>query len=316
MKLEIWTEKYRPGKLEDVVGQEHVVSRLKAWVKKGSVPNMLFSGSAGIGKTTVALCLARELFGEQWKRNFLEMNASDERGIDVVRGRIKDFARVKSIGSDFKIIFLDESDALTGEAQQALRRTMESFSRVARFILSCNYSGRIIEPIQSRTAVFRFKKLGENEVKEFLGRVIKGEKLDVSGDAIKAIFEIAGGDLRQSINLLQASSALGKVSRETVYEVSAHSKPEDIKNMVECALGGKFGDARKKLQDMLINQGLSGEDIVRGIHRQVFGLNIPEEKKISLVDQVGEFEFRMNQGGSPEIQLEALLAQFLKHGKK
>ncbi len=316
MKLEIWTEKYRPVRLEDVVGQEHVVSRLKAWVKKGSVPNMLFSGSAGVGKTTVALCLARELFGEQWKRNFLEMNASDERGIDVVRGRIKNFARVKSIGSDFKIIFLDESDALTGEAQQALRRTMENFSRVARFILSCNYSGRIIEPIQSRTAVFRFKRLGENEVKEFLGRIIKGEKLNVSGDALKAIFEIAGGDLRQAINLLQASSALGKVSRETVYEVSARSKPEDIRDMVESALSGKFGDARKKLQDMLINQGLSGEDIIRGIHRQVFGLDLPEEKKISLVDQVGEFEFRMNQGGSPEIQLEALLAQFLKHGKK
>jgi len=316
MNLEIWTEKYRPQRLDQVVGQEHVVSRLKAWAKKGSIPNMLFAGSAGVGKTTMALCMAHELFGARWKENFQETNASDQRGIDVVRGRIKDFARVKSMGTDFKIIFLDESDALTPEAQQALRRTMEKFSGVCRFILSCNYSGRIIEPIQSRTAVFRFRKLSEPEVNEFLKRIIKAEELEVTEDALKAIYEISGGDLRQSINLLQSSSALGKVNRETVYEASAHSKPEDIHEMVESALHGKFAEARKKLYDMLINQGLSGEDIIRGIHKQVFDLDIPEEKKIALVDHVGEFEFRLNQGGSPEIQLEALLAQFLKHGKK
>jgi replication factor C small subunit len=315
MKLEIWTEKYRPKVLDEVINQKHIVDRLKAWVKKGSIPNMLFAGSAGVGKTTIALCLARELFGEKWRENFQETNASDERGINVVRGRIKDFARVKSMGADFKIIFLDESDALTPEAQQALRRTIERFSNVCRFILSCNYSSRIIEPIQSRTAVFRFKRFNESEVKEYLKRIVKGEKLDVSEDALKAIYEISGGDLRHATNLLQSSSAIGKVTRETVYEVSAQSKPEDIKDMLDKALHGKFADARKKLYDMLITQGLSGEDIIRGIHRHVFELKIPEKKKIELIDQIGEFEFRMNQGGSPEIQLEALLAQFMKIGK-
>ncbi len=316
MKIEIWTEKYRPEKLEDVIGQKHVVSRLKAWVKKGSIPNMMFAGPAGVGKTTLALALAKELFGKQWKDNFQETNASDQRGIDVVRGRVKDFARMKSMGSDFKIIFLDESDALTTEAQQALRRTMEKFSHVARFILSCNYSSKIIDPIQSRTAVFRFRRMDEKDVKEFLERIVKGENLKVSEDAYKAIFDICEGDLRHACNLLQTSSALGEVNRETVYEAAALSKPEDVKNMVENAINGNFGEARKKLYDLLITQGLSGEDIIRGIHKQVFELNVPEDKKITLVDKVGEFEFRLNQGGSPEIQLEALLAQFMKHGKK
>ncbi len=313
MKIEIWTEKYRPEKLDDVIGQKHVVSRLKAWVKGGSIPNMMFAGPAGVGKTTIALTLARELFGKNWKDNFQETNASDQRGIDVVRGKVKDFARMKSMGSEFKIVFLDESDALTPEAQQALRRTMEKFSHVARFILSCNYSSRIIDPIQSRTSVFRFRRMEEKDVREFLRRIVKGEKLKVSDDAYRAIYEISEGDLRHAANLLQSSSALGEVSRETVYEAAALSKPEDIKDMINSALSGNFGEARKKLYDMLIAQGLSGEDIIRGIHKQIFRLDLPGEKKIELVDRVGEFEFRLNQGGSPEIQLEALLAQFMKH---
>jgi len=315
MKLEIWTEKYRPKTLDEVVNQKHIVSRLKAWVKNGSIPHMLFAGPAGVGKTTIALCLARELFGERWKDNFQETNASDERGINIVRGRIKDFARVKSLGADFKIIFLDESDALTPEAQQALRRTMERFSSTCRFILSCNYSSKIIEPIQSRTSVFRFKRLTENDVREYLMRIAKGENLKLTEDAIRAIYEISGGDLRQATNLLQASSALGKVTKETVYEAAAQSKPEDIKEMVENALNGKFIEARKKLYELLITQGLSGEDIIKGIHKELFNLDIPDEKKIKLIEEIGEFEFRINQGGSPEIQLEALLAQFMKHGK-
>jgi replication factor C small subunit len=315
MHMELWTEKYRPKMLDEVIDQKHIVSRLKAWVKKGSVPHMLFAGPAGVGKTTVALCLARELFGESWKNNFQETNASDERGIGIVRGRVKDFARMKSLGADFKIIFLDESDALTPEAQQALRRTMERFSDTCRFILSCNYSSRIIEPIQSRTSVFRFKRLTEEGVKEYLNKIAKGEKLVVSEEAIKAIYEISEGDLRQATNLLQASSALGKVTKETVYDAAAQSKPEDIREMVDSAINGKFAEARKKLFELLISQGLSGEDVIKGIHRELYSLKIPEDRKIKLAEQIGEFEFRLNQGGSPEIQLEALLAQFMKHGK-
>jgi len=310
---QLWTEKYRPKKLEDVINQKHIVERLKAWVKAKTLPNMLFAGPPGVGKTTVALCLAYELFGEYWKENFQETNASDERGIDVVRGRIKEFAQIKPLGSDFKIIFLDESDALTPEAQQALRRTMERFSGVCRFILSCNYSSRLIEPIQSRTAVFRFKELADEHVAEYMNRIVKGEEIKVSENGVKTIAEVSKGDLRLATNVLQATAVSGKeVSKESVYDVVSKARPEDIKDMLSFALNGKFVDARKKLYDMLIKQGLSGEDIIKEIHSQVFDLDVTEEKKLKLLEHIGEFEFRLNQGGSPEIQIEALLAQFLK----
>jgi len=312
---DIWTEKYRPERLEDVVNQKHVVDRLKAWVKEGSIPHMLFAGRAGVGKTTVALCLAKELYGENWKSNFQETNASDQRGIDVVRGRIKEFAKIMPMGADFKIVFLDESDALTPEAQQALRRTMEKFSNVCRFILSCNYSSRVIEPIQSRTAVFRFKNIGEEYVIEYLNRIVSGEKLKADKEALKIIAEISEGDLRRATNTLQSAAAFGSITRETIYEVAAQARPIKIKEMLAAALSGKFPDARKILYDILINDGLSAEDIIKQIHKEVFDLDLPEKSKLELLEKIGEFEFRLNQGGSPEIQLEALLAQFLKMKK-
>jgi replication factor C small subunit len=276
---------------------------------------MLFAGPAGVGKTTIALALAKELYGENWRQNFQETNASDERGINVVRGRIKDFAKMKPLGADFKIIFLDESDSLTPEAQQALRRTIESFSGVCRFILSANYSSRIIEPIQSRCAVFRLKGLNESDVKTYLKRTIKGEKLKADDDALKAIYEISRGDLRKSTNLLQASAALGKITSKSVYEVAAQAQPRDVEEMIGLAINGKFNDARKKLHDLLINQGLSGEDIIREMHRQVLKMDIQEIERLTLVEKIGDFEFRLNQGGSEDIQLEALLTHFLRAKK-
>lgn len=314
-KIEVWTEKYRPKKLGDVINQEHVVDRLKAWVKQGNIPNMLFAGPAGVGKTTVALCLAKELYGENWRQNFQETNASDERGINVVRGRIKDFAKMKPLGADFKIIFLDESDSLTPEAQQALRRTIESFSGVCRFILSANYSSRIIEPIQSRCAVFRLRGLKEADVEAYLDRIIKGEKLKADPDGMKAIYEISGGDLRKSTNLLQASAALGKITAKSVYDVAAQAQPRDVREMIDLALAGKFTDARKKLYDLLINQGLAGDDIVRAVHKEVLNSDIPEIDKLNLVERIGEAEFRLNQGGSEDIQLQALLTHFIRTKK-
>jgi replication factor C small subunit len=310
--MDIWTEKYRAIKLNDVVNQKHVIDRLKAWVKDKSIPNMLFAGSAGVGKTTVALALARELFGEGWRQNFLELNASDERGIQVVRENIKNFASTMPMGAAFKIVFLDEADALTPEAQQALRRTMERFSSSSRFILSCNFSSRLIDPIQSRTAVFRFKRLGEADVKEYMERIIKGEGLKSDAEGLRAIYEISEGDLRKATNLLQAASAIGIVSRDNVYGAASQAKPRDISEMVSLSINGDFSGARKKLYDLTITQGISGDDIIRSIHREVLKIDLPEKTKLELIEKIGEYEFRLNMGSSEEIQLQALLAQFIK----
>jgi len=317
VELAIWAEKYRPTRLSEVINQKHAVERVKAFVKEKNIPHMLFAGPAGTGKTTVALAIAHELYGKEWRTNVLEKNASDERGIDVIRGAVKDFARTKSISEvPYKIIILDESDALTQEAQQALRRTMENFTTVSRFILICNYSGKIIEPIQSRTAVFRFKILIEDDMKKFIKRIVEGEKLKITEDAIAAIIYLSEGDLRKVANLLQASAALGeKITETIVYDVASQAKPADVKEMLEFALNGNFEDARKRLQDMLLRQGLSGEDVIREIHKQIYSLDIPEQSKIQLVEKTGEFEYRLSQGSSDLVQIEALLAQFLLFSK-
>lgn len=315
---EIWVEKYRPKRLSEVVGQEEIVSRIKSFVEKKALPNMLFAGPPGTGKTTVALCIARELFGEGWRQNFLELNASDERGIDTIRTKVKDYARTRPIGDvPYKIVYLDESDALTSDAQNALRRTMEMYTHTARFILACNYSSRIIEPIQSRCAVFRFRRLAEKEIAQMLRRIARAEKLVLTEEGIKAIVYVSGGDMRMAINVLQAAAAVGKkIDEKAVFEVSAMAKPEEVREMLDLALSGKFEEAREKLNDLLVNQGLSGEDILEQIHREIFNLKLPEPMKVKLVDKVGEFDFRLSEGSNERIQLEAVLAHFALIGDR
>jgi replication factor C small subunit len=317
--LEIWSEKYRPQKLNEIINQTHVVERIKAFVKEKNIPHLLFAGSAGTGKTTMALALARELYGKNWQQNVLSLNASDERGIDIIRGKVKDFARTKSLGDvDFRIVLLDEADALTQEAQQALRRTMESFTSVSRFILIGNFSSKIIEPIQSRCAVFRFKSLTEPDIKKFVSRIVEGEKLKITDAAIDAVIYLSEGDLRKVANILQSSAVLSeKITDDVVYDVALQAKPDDVKDMLQAALKGKFEEARKMLQNMLLRQGLAGSDVIREIHRQTYSLEgLTEEEKVMLIGKIGEYEFRLSEGSSDLIQLEALLAQFLLAGKK
>ncbi|MDI6642787.1 MAG: replication factor C small subunit [Candidatus Hodarchaeaceae archaeon] len=309
---ELWVEKYRPQKLSEIVGQQEIVDRLQTFVEKKSLPHLLFAGPAGTGKTTAALCIARELFGAGWRQNVLEMNASDERGIDTIRTKVKDYARTRPIGDvPYKIILLDESDALTADAQHALRRTMEMFTHSTRFILDCNYSSRIIEPIQSRCAVFRFRRLSDKEMEQMFKRIARGEKLTLAPDAIKAIIYVSEGDMRRAINILQAAAALGKrVTEKSVYDVSAAAKPEEVRQMLELALAGKFEQARGKLHELLIDRGLAGEDVLEQVHREIFNLQLPERTKVELVDKVGEFSFRLVEGANERIQLEAMLAHF------
>ncbi len=314
---DVWVEKYRPKKLSDVIGQKGIVERLEAYVRTRSMPHMLFAGPAGSGKTTCAIALARELYGDAWRDNLIELNASDERGIDVVRGKIKDFARAVSLGTDFKIIFLDEADALTSDAQAALRRTMERYTQTCRFILSCNYSSKIIEPIQSRCAVFRFRPLGEHDVKAYLKRISSAEGVTLTEDGLDAISTLAAGDLRKATNILQVAASLGKkVDQEVVFESTENIRPSEIQELLTTALAGNFTAARSKLDDLIARHGLSGEDIVSGIHRAVFDLPVSEEAKVRLIDRVGEADFRMVSGASERIQLEALLAHFAIEGRK
>jgi len=314
-----WVEKYRPEKLNEVVGQEEIVRRLESYVKNRNSPNLLFSGPAGVGKTSCAVAMAKELYGKEFERNFLELNASDDRGIDVVRKTIKDFARTIAFDSDFKIIFLDEADALTADAQQALRRTMEKYTRTTRFVLSANYSSRIIEPIQSRCVVFRFKPLSAKEIEEKLKSIEKIEGLKVDEKAFKAIIYASQGDLRKAINVLQSGASMGKsITEKIIYDVSSTAKPEEIKELIKLALNKKFLEAREKLDALLYEHGMSGEDIILQLYRELVAMDEKEldgKTKIDLIDTVGEYNFRLVEGANERIQLEALIAQFMKYKK-
>ncbi|RLF26293.1 MAG: replication factor C small subunit [Thermoplasmata archaeon] len=314
---DIWVEKYRPKNLAEVVGHHEIVERLTAYAKAKNIPHLLFAGPAGTGKTTCAIAIAKEIFGETWKQNFQELNASDERGINVVRGKIKDFARTAPLGDvGFKIIFLDEADALTADAQAALRRTLEKYSHICRFILSANYSSRIIEPIQSRCAVFRFKPLNEEDVKTYIKRITENENIEITNDGLEAITFIARGDLRKAVNALQvAASVSKKIDAETLYMTTATAKPEEVKDLLSTALKGDFLTARRKLDDLFITYGLSGEDIINQLHQTIYDIAIPEEKRMLLIEKMGETDFRLIEGANERIQLEALLAQFALVGK-
>ncbi len=314
-----WIEKYRPKTLDAVIGQPEIIRRLKSYVEHKNVPHLLFSGPAGVGKTSASVALARELFGKEFERNFLELNASDARGIDVVRGQIKDFARTLAFDASFKLIFLDESDALTADAQQALRRTMEKYTKTARFILSCNYSSRIIEPIQSRCVVFRFKHLSLNDLSKKIGEIAKIEGINLNGGALNAINYVSEGDVRKAINVLQSAASVSKnIDDKTIFEVSSRARPQEINEVIMLALDQKFLEARAKLDTLMYDYGMSGEDIVSQIYKQL--IDMPEDKiegkiKIELINILGEYNFRISQGANERIQIEAMLAQFMKFKK-
>ena len=314
----IWIEKYRPSRLADIVGQDEIVERLSSYVKNRNLPHLLFTGSAGVGKTTAAVTLAREFFKDSWQMNFREMNASDERGIDVVRNQIKQFARTTPLGdATFKILFLDEADALTTDAQAALRRTMETYARTCRFILSCNYSSKIIDPIQSRCAIYRFKPLGAEAVKEEVRRIAGREGLIITPEAMDAIVYIAQGDMRKAINALQGGAIIGAtIDDRMIYAITSTARPDEIDELLGLSLSGDFDAAESLLHDLLHERGIAPNELINQCYRALVRRDMDRNLKVQLIDHIGETDFRLSEGANSDIQLEALIARFVLTSQK
>jgi len=272
----------------------------------GAVPTVMHN-------TATSVSIAKEVYGDDWRENFLELNASDQRGIDVVRDRIKNFARSSFGGYEYRIIFLDEADALTSDAQSALRRTMEQFSNNTRFILSCNYSSQIIDPIQSRCAVFRFSPLGDEAVAAQVRKIAETEGLEVTDDGVDALVYAADGDMRRAINALQAASVTDEVVDEaTVYAITSTARPEEVEEMVRLAIEGDFVAARSRLDELLSDRGLAGGDIIDQLHRSAWEFDLDDAATVRLMDRLGEADFRITEGANERIQLEALLASLAR----
>jgi len=316
MVSEIWTEKYRPAIFSELVGQDDIIKRVESLTNSLNIPHLLFAGPAGTGKSTLALIIVKELFGKNWRENYLELNASDERGINVIREKVKNFARTKALGNvPFKIIFLDEADALTPEAQQALRRTMENYSATCRFILSCNYSSKIIDPIQSRCVLFRFKLLEKKEIEKYLRRIAEKEQLSITPEAMEILYEGSEGDCRRATNLLQSTASISPViSTELVSTVISSAKPKDIHVVLSYALSGDFQKAREKLLDIMLKESVSGQDVIKAIQKEIWNLPVEPDIKVKLTEKTGETEFRIVEGSDPFIQLQSLIASFVLAG--
>ena len=315
----MWSEKYRPRKLSEVVNQKEIIKGISNMIKTPDIPNMLFSGAAGVGKTSTALCIAMELLGEDWKKNTLELNASDERGIKMVRERVKEFAASIKLANDKdfdkpKIIILDEADEMISEAQTALRRIIEDSARTTRFIIICNYLSQIIEPIQSRCVVFRFTRILKEDVVDYLKRICEKEKVKLEEKALPQIFDATDGDMRHSINILQAAAGMGAVSSGNVTAAVGLSGRAKVGEVVKLALSSKFNEARAKLLELTQVYGMSETDFMKYANHEAYQMELEKPDEFAAI--MAEYDYRLAAGAHPEIQLSALLAQLGKLATK
>ncbi|MGC8516423.1 MAG: replication factor C small subunit [Candidatus Acidifodinimicrobium sp.] len=308
--MDLWIEKYRPNTFDDILGQRDTIEKLRAMAKAGEVQHMILSGPPGVGKTTSAIVLAKTIFGDQWSHNFIELNASDDRKLSVIQGKVKEFARSKPIDAPFKMILFDEADSLTQEAQQALRRMMEEYSGTCRFIFSVNYQNNIIEPIQSRCAIFRFKSLSEEDVYEFIDKISKQEGLEVDEEAKKALFFVSKGDLRALTNLMQSLSTVSKkIEAEVVYKSSGTVNLERLKKAIELALSGKYLEA-KTIISSFIDEGVGPKEIISETFELITSSDIKVDEKMKgyIIEKLAEAEYRIVEGATPFIQLQSFFA--------
>ena len=315
---DILTEKYRPHKLDQIIGQDNIVKRLKTYVERKNMPNLLFSGKPGTSKTTSAICIAKELYGIDWQSNFMEINASDERGIDVIRNRVKDYAAVSSIGNvSFKIILLDEADSLTKDAQNALKRTMEKYSSSCRYILTCNYSSKIIEPITSRTSIFRFKNLKIEDVIKICKNVCEQEKIKIESEALEAIAYYSEGDARKAIGIIDSSIISlesDTITVKDIYQVSSYIEPKLISDIIKKALSKEFFSSLTLIENLTMD-GISADDILKQLMTRSMELNVPDKRiVVELVDIIGETDWRISEGANETIAFKQMIAKMVKLG--
>jgi len=315
-----WVEKYRPVTLDDVVSHADITSTIDKFLDLNQLPHMLFYGPPGTGKTSTILCVARKIYGDKatgkngnnYRNNVLELNASDERGIDVVREQIKNFASVRTFGSSaFKLIVLDEADMMTQQAQGALRRVIEQYTKNVRFCIICNYVNRIIPAIQSRCTRFRFGPLPIVEVERRLQTVITSENVKLTEDGKQALLKLCKGDMRRALNVLQAChSAYDVVDETAVYNCTGNPHPADIEGIVDSMMNEEFQTSFNRISALKATKGLALQDIIAGIYEFISTIQFPSATRVYILDELAKVEHRLSTGGSEKLQLTALLAVF------
>lgn len=318
MDYQPWVEKYRPRSFGEIVSQNIAINNIKEFVKTTDMPHMIFAGPAGTGKTSTALIIARTLLKkEEIATNLLELNASDTVRMDFVRNVLKDFVNQSIFkNGSLKFVILDEADNIPGQVQQALRRIIEKSSNNIKFILLCNYINRIIDPIISRCAVFRFVNLSKEKIIERLKLISKNEKLPIPSDKSQQFFEtlyfISGGDLRKAINTLQMSVALELLDDLDINEILKISGFLDKKTLDLLIDTIKHKDYDKSREIIALVENLDSRNFIRQLMNSLLPLDILSQKMSILSSFIGDIDYRISQGADEHIQLTALLAKIIE----